>query len=226
MGFRSMRSAGNVRKNLHPARVRSDVNLDGLSGIERFGRWQCNGAANGEVDRALGIADTEKAETWMEQCADACNAESVEEIIDYLVGEFGVSRVEIDSTLWSTVERIGRFRRRERIPITLMLIHVVGATDSGAASPCGVPEQVGSRFVTGTSGGSIESLCEVVRGSVCSVRDTQAGAAVTLDCGALLGHEARVAPPQCNPPSWPNEVDLSDRVGLPCDGYNRMRRRE
>ena len=49
---------------------------------------------------ALGIADTEKADTWMKQCAEACNAKSVEEMVDYLAGEFGVSRVEVDSTLW------------------------------------------------------------------------------------------------------------------------------
>lgn len=49
---------------------------------------------------ALGIEDTEKADTWMQQCAEACNAKSVEDMVDYLVDEFGVSRVEVDSTLW------------------------------------------------------------------------------------------------------------------------------
>lgn len=57
------------------------------------------GPANKQlVAFALGIEDTEKAHTWMQQCAKARNAKSVEDMVDYLVDEFGVSRVEVDST--------------------------------------------------------------------------------------------------------------------------------
>lgn len=80
-------------------------------GMEVLGELPFLGPAKRQLmAKTLGIADTEKADTWMEQCAVACNAKSVSEMVDYLTAQFGVSRVDVDTILW-------RFcREHRRIP--------------------------------------------------------------------------------------------------------------
>ena len=47
----------------------------------------------------LGLEDTEKADTWMKQCADACSA-TVDQIRTFLSREYGLSRQKVDGYLW------------------------------------------------------------------------------------------------------------------------------
>lgn len=48
---------------------------------------------------ALGIEDTEKADTWIKQCAAACSA-SVDQLVTFLSKEHGLTRQQVDSYLW------------------------------------------------------------------------------------------------------------------------------
>ena len=48
---------------------------------------------------ALGIEDTEKADTWLTQCAAACSA-SVDEMVTYLSRVYGLTRQQVDGYLW------------------------------------------------------------------------------------------------------------------------------
>ncbi|MYC65071.1 MAG: hypothetical protein F4X12_01915 [Acidobacteriia bacterium] len=48
---------------------------------------------------ALGIADTEKPDTWMKQCARKCSA-TVEEMVTFLGTEYGMKRQQVDAYLW------------------------------------------------------------------------------------------------------------------------------
>lgn len=49
---------------------------------------------------ALGIADTEKPDTWMKQCARKCSATTVEEMVTFLGRAYGIKRQEVDAYLW------------------------------------------------------------------------------------------------------------------------------
>lgn len=48
---------------------------------------------------ALGIEDTEKADTWIKQCAAACSA-SVDQMVTFLSREHGLTRQQVDGYLW------------------------------------------------------------------------------------------------------------------------------
>ena len=48
---------------------------------------------------ALGIADTEKPDTWMKQCAAKCSA-TVEEMVTFLRDAHGMTRQQVDAYLW------------------------------------------------------------------------------------------------------------------------------
>ena len=48
---------------------------------------------------ALGIEDTEKADTWIKQCAAACSA-TVDQLVSFLSREFGMTRQQVDVYLW------------------------------------------------------------------------------------------------------------------------------
>ena len=48
---------------------------------------------------ALGIEDTEKADTWIKQCAAACST-TVDQLVTFLSAEFGLTRQQVDSYLW------------------------------------------------------------------------------------------------------------------------------
>ena len=47
----------------------------------------------------LGLEDTEKCDTWLKQCAEACST-SVCELVTYLSQEFGLTRQQVDYYLW------------------------------------------------------------------------------------------------------------------------------
>ena len=47
----------------------------------------------------LGLEDTEKCDTWLQQCAIACSA-SVTELVTYLSQEYGLTRQQVDNYLW------------------------------------------------------------------------------------------------------------------------------
>ena len=48
---------------------------------------------------SLGIADTEKPDTWMKQCARKCSA-TVEEMVTFLATAYGMKRQQVDAYLW------------------------------------------------------------------------------------------------------------------------------
>ena len=48
----------------------------------------------------LGIEDTEKADTWLTRCAEACNSRSVDEMVTYLSTHYGLRRQQVDDYLW------------------------------------------------------------------------------------------------------------------------------
>ena len=48
---------------------------------------------------ALGIEDTEKADTWLKQCAAACSS-TVDELVTYLSREYRLTRQQVDGYLW------------------------------------------------------------------------------------------------------------------------------
>ena len=48
---------------------------------------------------ALGIEDTEKADTWIRQCAEQCSA-TVDQMITFLSKEYGLTRQRVDAYLW------------------------------------------------------------------------------------------------------------------------------
>lgn len=48
---------------------------------------------------ALGIEDTEKADTWIKQCAAACSG-TVDQLVTFLSREFGLTRQQVDAYLW------------------------------------------------------------------------------------------------------------------------------
>ena len=58
---------------------------------------------------ALGIEDTEKADTWIKQCATACSA-SVDQMVTFLSREHGLTRQQVDGYLWQFC------RDNQRIP--------------------------------------------------------------------------------------------------------------
>ncbi len=58
----------------------------------------------------LGIEDTEKADTWIKQCAEACEA-TVDQTVTYLTGEFALTRQEVDGYLWRYC------KENQRIPL-------------------------------------------------------------------------------------------------------------
>ena len=47
----------------------------------------------------LGIEDTEKADTWLKQCAAACSA-TVDQLVTFLSREFDLTRQQVDAYLW------------------------------------------------------------------------------------------------------------------------------
>ena len=58
------------------------------------------GPATGQhLAMVLGLEDTEKADTWIMQCADACSA-TVDQMVTFLSGEYGLKRQEVDGYLW------------------------------------------------------------------------------------------------------------------------------
>ena len=48
---------------------------------------------------AIGLEDTEKADTWMVQCAEECSA-SVDQFVTFLARESGLTRQQVDNYLW------------------------------------------------------------------------------------------------------------------------------
>ena len=48
---------------------------------------------------SLGIEDTEKADTWLKQCAEACSS-TVDEMVSYLSREYRLTRWQVDGYLW------------------------------------------------------------------------------------------------------------------------------
>ena len=58
---------------------------------------------------ALGIEDTEKADTWIRQCAAACSA-TVDEMITFLAREYALTRQQVDNYLWQYC------RDKQRVP--------------------------------------------------------------------------------------------------------------
>ena len=48
---------------------------------------------------ALGIEDTEKADTWIKQCAEECSA-TVDQLVTFLSRETGMTRQQVDNYLW------------------------------------------------------------------------------------------------------------------------------
>ncbi|MCY3875207.1 MAG: hypothetical protein OXF88_13050 [Rhodobacteraceae bacterium] len=58
------------------------------------------GPATGQhMAMVLGLEDTEKADTWMKQCADACSA-TVDQMVTFLSREYGLTRQQVDGYLW------------------------------------------------------------------------------------------------------------------------------
>lgn len=47
----------------------------------------------------LGLEDTEKADTWIKQCAAACSG-TVDQMISFLSGEYDLTRQQVDNYLW------------------------------------------------------------------------------------------------------------------------------
>lgn len=47
----------------------------------------------------LGLEDTEKCDTWIMQCADACSA-TVDEMVTFLSQEYDLTRQQVDNYLW------------------------------------------------------------------------------------------------------------------------------
>ena len=47
----------------------------------------------------LGVEDTEKADTWIKQCAQECEA-TVDQMVTYLTEESGLTRQQVDGYLW------------------------------------------------------------------------------------------------------------------------------
>ncbi len=47
----------------------------------------------------LGIEDTEKADTWIIQCANACSA-TPDQMVTFLAREHGLTRQQVDAYLW------------------------------------------------------------------------------------------------------------------------------
>lgn len=58
---------------------------------------------------ALGIEDTEKADTWIKQCAAGCSA-TVDQMVTFLSREHGLTRQQVDGYLWQFC------RDHQRIP--------------------------------------------------------------------------------------------------------------
>ena len=56
-------------------------------------------ATKQQMALVLGIEDTEKADTWIKQCADACSA-TVGQIVTFLSREYGLTRQQVDNYLW------------------------------------------------------------------------------------------------------------------------------
>ena len=48
---------------------------------------------------ALGIEDTEKADTWIRKCAEECSA-TVDQLVTFLSREFELTRQQVDAYLW------------------------------------------------------------------------------------------------------------------------------
>lgn len=48
---------------------------------------------------AIGLEDTEKADTWMVQCAEECKA-TVDQLVTFLARESGLTRQKVDNYLW------------------------------------------------------------------------------------------------------------------------------
>ncbi len=47
----------------------------------------------------LGLEDTEKCDTWIMQCADACAA-TVDQMVTFLSQEYNLTRQQVDNYLW------------------------------------------------------------------------------------------------------------------------------
>ena len=56
----------------------------------------------------LGIENTEKADTWIKQCAAACSA-TVDQMVTFLSREYGLTRQQVDGYLWQYCRDNQRF---------------------------------------------------------------------------------------------------------------------
>ena len=62
-----------------------------LPGIGRM-TWQ-------HMAMYLGLQDTEKCDTWLQQCAKECSA-TVPDLVTFLTKEYGLTRLQVDYCLW------------------------------------------------------------------------------------------------------------------------------
>ena len=80
---------GTYKKRLKQKGINALEELPGIGPITKF-----------HLANNIGLADTAKPSKWLERAARFCNADSVEELVDYLSKKSDSSRRVVDIILW------------------------------------------------------------------------------------------------------------------------------